>query len=100
MICQSSNILGVSLAAILCLLSRLDNIFIVLMVGVWLVFRYSSLRRKLLLDFSLIILVVVISYYSRIQTTDNIFNFLPFFYLLAAFSLVIKIRHFLFSWTL
>ena len=82
--------LGISLAAILCLLSRLDNIFIVLMVGVWLVFRYSNLRRKLLLDFSLIILVVVISYYSRIQTTDNIFNFLPFFYLLAAFSLVIK----------
>ena len=82
--------LGVSLAAVFCLLSRLDNIFFVLMVGVWLVFQYSSQRRKLLLDFSLIILVVVISYYSRIQTTDNIFNFLPFFYLLAAISLVIK----------
>ena len=82
--------LGVTLAAVFCLLSRLDNIFIVLMVGVWLVFRFSSLRQKLLLDFILIILAVVISYYSRIQTTNNIFNFLPFFYLLAAFSLVIK----------
>ena len=82
--------LGISLAAVLCLLSRLDNIFIILMVGVWVVFRFSSLRQKLLLDFSLIILAVVISYYSRIQMTDNIFNFLPFFYLLAAFSLVIK----------
>jgi len=82
--------LGVSLAAVFCLLSRLDNIFIVLMVGIWLVFKFSSLKRKLLLDFSLIILAVVISYYSRIQTTDNIFNFLPFFYLLTAFSLVIK----------
>jgi len=82
--------LGVSLAAVICLLSRLDNIFIVLMAGVWVVFRYSILRRKLLLDFSFIVLAVVISYFSRIQITDNIFNFLPFFYLLTAFSLVIK----------
>lgn len=87
---QVKRYFGISLAAILCLLSRLDNIFIVLMVGVWLVFRSSSLRRALLLDFSIILFVVVISYYSRIQTTDNIFNFLPFFYLLSAFSLVIK----------
>jgi hypothetical protein len=87
---QLKQYLGISLAAVLCLLSRLDNIFIVLMVGVWIVFRSSSLRRTLLFDFSLIILVVVISYYSRIQTTDNIFNFLPFFFLLTAFSLVIK----------
>jgi len=82
--------LGVSLAAVFCLLSRLDNIFILLMAGVWLIFSYSILRRRLLFDFFLIILVVVISYFSRIQTTDNIFNFLPFFYLLTAFSLVIK----------
>ncbi len=82
--------LGISLAAIFCLFSRLDNIFYVLMVGVWLVFRYTSLRRKLLYDFSLVILTVVISYYSRIQMTDNIFNFLPFFYILITFSLTVK----------
>jgi hypothetical protein len=82
--------LGISLAAILCLLSRLDNIFIVLMVGVWLIFRSSSLSWSVLFDFCLILSAVVGAYYSRIQTTANIFNFLPFFYLLAAFSLAIK----------
>ena len=87
---QLKQYLGVSLAAIICLFSRLDNIFIVLMVGVWLVFRSTSLRRTLMLDFSLILLIVVLSYYSRIQATDNIFNFLPFFYLLTAFSLLFK----------
>jgi hypothetical protein len=84
------NYIGISLAASLCLLSRLDNIFIVLMVGVWLMFRSSSLRWSVLLDFCLIISAVVGAYYSRIQETNNIFNFLPFFYLLAAFSLVVR----------
>ena len=87
---QIKGYLGISLAAILCLLSRLDNIFIVLMVGVWLVFRSSSLRWAALFDFCLILSAVVSGYYLRIQATDNIFNFLPFFYMLAAFSLVIK----------
>lgn len=87
---QIKSYLGISLAAILCFLSRLDNIFIVLMVGVWLIFRSSSLRWSALFDFCLILSVIVISYYLRIQATDNVFNFLPFFYMLAAFSLVIK----------
>lgn len=87
---KTKKYLNLSLAAILCLLSRLDNVFIVLMVGVWFVFQSSSLRRLLLLDFCLIVFTVVLSYYSRIQTTNNIFNFLPFFYLLAGGSAVIK----------
>ena len=87
---QIKSYLGISMAAILCLLSRLDNIFIVLMVGVWLVFRGSSLRWSVLFDFCLILSAVIGAYYFRIQATDNIFNFLPFFYLLAAFSLIIK----------
>jgi hypothetical protein len=84
------NYLVISLAAILCLLSRLDNIFIILMVGIWLVFRASSLRWSLLLDFCFFISAVVTSYFMRIQATNNIFNFLPFFYLLTVCSLIIK----------
>jgi hypothetical protein len=78
------------LAALLVLFSRLDNIFLVLLAGVWLVFRNLSLRWQVLLDFCLILLVAVVSYYLRIQSTTNIINFLPFAYLLIGLSVIIK----------
>ncbi len=84
------KIFWLGLAALLVLFSRLDNIFLVLLAGVWLVFRNSSLRWQLLLDFCLILLITVVSYYLRIQSTTNIFNFLPFAYLLIGMSMVFK----------
>jgi hypothetical protein len=78
------------LAALFVLFSRLDNIFLVLLAGVWLIFRNSSLRWQLLLDFCLILLIAVFSYYSRIQSTTNIFNFLPFAYLFIGMSILFK----------
>jgi len=86
----ASDLLRISLAAILVLYSRLDNIFLLVMVGLWLVFRGSKLRWISQIDFILILAAAVLSYFSRIQTTNNIFNFLPFFYMLIGFSLVIK----------
>ncbi|MDK2982112.1 MAG: hypothetical protein PWQ55_2459 [Chloroflexota bacterium] len=87
---RPKDLLGVSLAALLVLFTRLDNIFLLVMVGMWLIFRKNSLRWISQWDFLLIILSAVGSYYARVQTTDNIFNFLPFFYMLLAFSLVLK----------
>lgn len=87
---RSTGLLGISLAAMLVLFSRLDNIFILVMVGLWLVFRNSNMRWITQVDFLLILLSSLLSYYLRIQTTDNIFNFLPFAYMLIGFSLVIK----------
>jgi hypothetical protein len=84
------DILRLSLAAMLVLFSRLDNIFLVTMVGLWLMFRKSNMRWITQVDFLLILFAAVLSYYSRIQTTNNIFNFMPFFYMLIGFSLVIK----------
>ncbi len=78
------------LAAILTLFSRLDNIFLVAMLGAWLVLRRTSLRWQLMLDFILILVIGVISYYARVQTTTNIFNFLPFAYLFMVLSLALK----------
>ena len=79
-----------SLAAIMVLFSRLDNIFVLVFLGCWLVFRNSCIRWISQVDFLLILVSALLSYYSRIQTTDNIFNFLPFAYMLIGFSLVIK----------
>ena len=87
---RHSQLLWLGLSALLVLFSRLDNIFLVLLAGVWLVLRRSSLRWQVLRDFCLILLVVLVSYYLRIQTTTNLFNFLPFVFLLLALSLVLK----------
>ncbi|BBB49000.1 nucleoside-diphosphate sugar epimerase/dehydratase [Pelolinea submarina] len=87
---RPKDLLGISLAAMLVLFTRLDNIFVIIMVGLWLVFGKNSIRWISQWDFALILFSVVGSYYARIQGTDNIFNFLPFFYMLMAFSLVLK----------
>ena len=87
---RPKDLLGVSLAALLVLFTRLDNIFILVMIGVWLIFRKNSIRWISQWDFILILITAVGSYYARVQSTDNIFNFLPFFYMLMAFSLVLK----------
>ncbi len=84
------DLLRVSLAAILVLFSRLDTIYLLVFVGLWLVFRKSQMRWISQFDFLLILFAALFSYYSRIQTTNNLFNFLPFFYLLIGLSLVIK----------
>ena len=85
-----SDLLKISLTAILVLFSRLDNIYLLVFVGLWLVFRNSQMRWISQVDFILILSSALLSYYSRIQTTNNIFNFLPFFYMLIGLSLVIK----------
>lgn len=84
------DMLLLGLAGALVLFSRLDNIFMLVMVGLWLVFRGSKMSWISQVDFLLIFTAAVLSYYSRIQTTNNIFNFLPFFYMLVGFSLVLK----------
>lgn len=84
------GILWISLASVIALLSRLDNIFIVLMIGIWLVFLQNQMRWMAQVDFLLILLSVITSYFLRIQSTDNLFNFLPFAYLLIVSSLIIK----------
>jgi len=87
---RSSSLWLIGLAGVICLFSRLDNIFIVGMIGIWLVFHDTQIRRYAVLDFFLITLSVVLSYFFRIKMTDNIHNFLPFAYTLLISSLVVK----------
>ncbi len=87
---RKKNIIWVSLVAILVLFSRLDNIFFLILLGCWLTFRNNDMRWVTQVDFFLILVAAVTSYFIRIQSTSNIFNFLPFAYLLLGFALVIK----------
>lgn len=80
----------VGLSALLVLFSRLDNIFFVLVMGTWLVLRGTSLRWQILLDFMLINLIALFSYFWRLQSTDNLFNYLPFAYFLFGSSIILK----------
>jgi hypothetical protein len=57
----------IGLAGVVCLFSRLDNIFFVGMIGIWLVFQDNQIRRYALLDFFLITLSIVVSYLSAFR---------------------------------
>ncbi|HAF62318.1 MAG TPA: hypothetical protein DCK95_08330 [Anaerolineaceae bacterium] len=85
------NVFTMSMLAALLLFSRLDTIFIVVIMGIWLVFRKSPLRWQILLDGLFAFLAAIIAYYLRVQNTDNIFNFLPFFYIFIVLSLLSKV---------
>lgn len=84
------QILYISLIAIVALFSRLDNIFLVLIFGVWLVFRHGRIRWISLLDLLILFFSAVSSYFLRLQSTENLFIFLPFAYILIALAMVIK----------
>jgi len=71
------------------LFSRLDNIFIVLLLGVWLVFRDNYLRWFILLDVAILLMICVVSYFLRVQTAYNIFP--SFFVVFMCFSILFKI---------
>ncbi len=88
---KPKNFLIMSLLGALLLFSRLDTIFIVIIMGIWLVFRKTTLRWQVLLDGLIGFLSAMIAYYLRIQNTDNIFNFLPFLYIFLVLSLVSKV---------
>ena len=84
------SIFFIGLAGIISIFSRLDNVFIVMIIGIWLVLHDNQIRHHALQDFFLIIVSSLVSYFLRIQTTGNILNFLPFAYILVIASLVVK----------
>ena len=64
------------------LLSRLDNIFLLIMVGVWLVFHGKQINSISQIDFLLILLSATSSFFFRFISNEDIFNYLPFLYFL------------------
>ena len=84
------HLFWVGLCGVGVLFSRLDNIFVLLMVGIWLVFREKSIGRISQIDFLLILISAVASFFMRLSSYENIFEYLPFLYLLISCSLIIK----------
>jgi hypothetical protein len=87
---HSQEIFWVGLCGAGVLLSRLDNIFLLIMVGVWLVFHGKQINSISQIDFLLILLSATSSFFFRFISNEDIFNYLPFLYFLIGFSLVIK----------
>jgi len=85
------RVFQMSLLGAFLLFSRLDTIFIVIFMGLWLVFNKSQLRWQIPLDGLFAFLSAIIAYYLRIQHTSNIFNFLPFLYIFIFLSLISKV---------
>jgi hypothetical protein len=83
-------ILTGSIAA-LAFLSRLDNIFIILMVGIWFIFANSSIRLYLVLDTIFIMLAAYASLLFRLGNFIDIYKFSSGLFLFIGLGLIIKI---------
>jgi hypothetical protein len=86
----NKHIYWVGLCGVGVLFSRLDNIFVLLMVGIWLVFRGKLIGRISQIDFLLILISAIASFFIRLNSYENIFDYLNFLYLLIGCSLTIK----------
>jgi len=72
------------------LLSRLDNIFLLVTMGVWNVFQGEKFNRVVHIDFLLLLISTVTSFFIRMQGIEYMFEYLDFYFLLMGFSLVIR----------
>ena len=81
----------IGIAAIFTVLSRLDNIFLVGLVGLWLVFRTSHIRYLLIGDMLLILAGVLASYVGRLGLGPAYYLYLPSLYWMLVISLAIRV---------
>jgi predicted small integral membrane protein len=91
------NILLLGLIAALTLLSRLDNLFLVAMVGLWFIFRKSQLRYLIPLHVTMIIVSVIASYYIRLKPGAEYYQYSGSVYFMIAAALLIKLVVFYYS---
>jgi hypothetical protein len=80
----------VGLTATLAVLSRLDNVFIVIMIGLWLVLRRPQLRTMVIIDPILISASVFISYFLRVGFQANYQPYIFSATIMVILSLAIK----------
>ena len=82
--------------AALAFLSRLDNIFIIFMLGIWFVFENSPIRYYLIIDAIFIMLAAYSSLLIRLGTIIDIYTFSLGLFLFIGLGLIIKIPIFFF----
>jgi hypothetical protein len=82
--------LPVGLVAALTILSRLDNIFLVGMAGIWLVFRRPKLNGLLLADLAFFYLTPITAAFWRLKPGAEYYQYLTSVYIVLAVSLAGK----------
>ena len=85
------KLLGLGLVAVLTLFSRLDNIFLIGAVGIWLVFRSPRVRYLLLGDLVLIPVAVVGSYFARLGLGLYYYQYSDSALWMVALAVVVKV---------
>jgi hypothetical protein len=86
-----ARILGLGFLAVLALFSRLDNIFIIGTIGIWLVLRNTSIRRFVFFDLLLVICAVFISYFSRLGYGDVFYQYAVSAYWMVGLAVIINL---------
>jgi len=83
------QLLLLSVVAILALFSRLDNIFLIGLMGVWVLFRKAHVRTLLIGDFVLLVASVLGSYIIRLGLGHTYFQYSDTSYAMLAASLAL-----------
>jgi len=84
------QILPIGLVAALTILSRLDNIFLVGIAGIWLVFRRSQLNGLLLADMAFFYLAPIAAAFWRLKPGAEYYQYNSAVYIVLAVSLLAK----------
>ncbi len=85
------QMLPIGLVAALTILSRLDNIFLVGMAGIWLVFRRPKLNVLLLADLAFFYLAPIAAAFWRLKPGAEYYQYLSSVYIMMAVSLAGKL---------
>ena len=81
---------GLGAAAVLVMLSRLDNIFLVVTAGLWLVYRQGEKRYPVILTLLLSVASVFVSFMLRVGFREAYIQYLPSIYWMLVLSIVLK----------
>jgi hypothetical protein len=84
------RLLPIGLIAGLTILSRLDNIFLVGMAGIWLVFRRTKLNGLLLADLALFYIAPIYAAFWRLKPGAEFYQYSMAVYFVVAVSLLAK----------
>jgi len=87
----TKKLIFTGLIAAMAFLSRLDNIFILLLLGIWLVFAKTTICHFLVLDSLFIILSAYLSLLIRLGNFVDIYTFSSGVFIFIAIGLIIKI---------
>ena len=85
------KVMVTGLIAALAIMSRLDNIFLAIIAGVWLIFDQPKVKSQLVLDIALLPIILVASYFLRLGGANGFFFYAQSAYWFLIVLLIIKI---------